>query len=260
MRKIIIFFLLTIFNININGSATEYGIGNKYLKNPKSITLNKTEEKMLTTLQNALIEAKKSNYEVDKTIYALDAIKFTTQTVNYTILVNLVQPLIIALKGAPTNIIEIIFPIIQKTVQSLLNNTSINSHGDIVMLKELEFALNDTIFKGYPEPNVANVLNQLEKIVEQNNVPQEFLISLSNTVIDVFKSLISLSTGFIFQTSIINDTINLIDATINDIKNRLERLRNNLFSLTNYIGNNSIYFGNYTISRLRKSEFSIMIF
>jgi len=40
---------------------------------------------MLTTLQNALIEAKKSNYEVDKTIYALDAIKFTTQTVNYTI-------------------------------------------------------------------------------------------------------------------------------------------------------------------------------
>jgi len=117
-----------------------------------------------------------------------------------------------------------------------------------------------TIFKGYPEPNVANVLNQLEKIVEQNNVPQEFLISLSNTVIDVFKSLISLSTGFIFQTSIINDTINLIDATINDIKNRLERLRNNLFSLTNYIGNNSIYFGNYTISRLRKSEFSIMIF
>jgi len=134
-------------------------------------------------------------------------------------LVNLVQPLIIALKGAPTNIIEIIFPIkFKKQIQSLLNNTSINSHGDIVMLKELEFALNETIFKGYPEPNVANVLNQLEKIVEQNNVPQEFFDIITNTVIDVFKSLISLSTGFIFQTSIINDTINLIDATINDIK------------------------------------------
>ncbi|MDY6822137.1 MAG: hypothetical protein SVN78_11020 [Deferribacterota bacterium] len=245
MKKTILFFLLIIFNITISGYATEYGIGGEYLKNSKSITLNKTEKKILSDLQEALIEAKKSNYDPAETIYALDAIEFTAQTVSSTLLLNLVQPFIIALKKAPTNIIERIFPMIQKTVQSSLNNTSINLQKDLIMLKELDFALNNAIYKGYPKQDVIIVLNQLEKIVKQNDTPQGFLTSLINNIIDLFRSIISLPVSFIFQTGIINDTIDIINTTIEDIRNRLERLRNNQSSLINYRGESSFDFKNY---------------
>jgi hypothetical protein len=151
---------------------------------------------VLKTLQRVLLEAQKSQYAPDKTVYALDALKFTMQSQIYpSALIGFIQPLIDMLIKAPIELLKSVFPMIQSAVETLLSSITSKitlenglSSRDIIMLQELQISLDEAIQSNYEPEKVTYALNQLEKVVTQSGFSVDQLLGLVSPIIDILKT------------------------------------------------------------------------
>lgn len=192
MKKFISFvvilgFMGMLLSFPTKGFTSEFTNENTYAK----IATSPNYE---ATLQKVLLEAQKSQYAPDKTVYALDALKFTMQSqIDPSALIGFIQPFIDMLIKAPIELLKSVFPMIQSAVGTLLESitSKLGASKDIMMLQELQIALDEAIQSNYEPEKVTYALNQLEKVVTQSELSIDQLMGLINPIIDVLKTFVT---------------------------------------------------------------------
>jgi phage-related protein len=165
---------------------------NQLSDNSKNVNNYVANGAVLKALQNVLLDAQKSQYAPDKTIYALDALKFTMQ-VDPSVLTGFIKPLADVVIKMPIDLLKAIFPMLQGAVQNLLGTISSlgkvpTSSKDVMMLQELQLAIDEAIQSNYETVKVSYAINQLEKVVTQSGFSIDQLLGLVSPIIDIFKN------------------------------------------------------------------------
>jgi hypothetical protein len=172
---------------------------NQIADSSKVLNTYEANNAVLKTLHRVLLEAQKSQYAPDKTVYALDALKFTMQLpLDPSALIGFIQPLIDTLIKAPIELLKSVFPMIQSAVETILSSITSKmplenplSSRDVMMLQELQNALDEAIQSNYEPEKVSYALNQLEKVVTQDNgLDVNQLLGLVSPIIDVLKTFV----------------------------------------------------------------------
>lgn len=204
MKKFVAFmvflgFMGMLLAVPSKGFSNDNSYLNQLSDNSKIVNNYEVNNIVLKTLQNVLLEAQKSQYAPDKTIYALDALKFTMQTqFDPSALIGFIQPFIDMLIKAPIELLKSVFPMIQSAVGALLSSITSkisleNAHSsrDIMILQELQIALDEAIQSNYEPEKVSYALNQLEKVVTQSGFSVDQLLGLISPIIDVLKTFVT---------------------------------------------------------------------
>ncbi|MDY6821816.1 MAG: hypothetical protein SVN78_09375 [Deferribacterota bacterium] len=214
MKKLIILCLIMAFGFFTNVFATDGSLfAASQTSKDESSVFTVTHKDVTSALKQVLSDVEQSGYSTEKVAYALDAVKFTMQ-IDLSSITSLIQPIIGLLEGFisdPVGTINSLIPMLQGIVQSLLSGQIPMSQGDVIMLKELNFALNDAIQSGYNREKVTYAINVFEKVLTQSNLSLDTLAQLITPIIDELRTLVTT------LPAIIPNIVNMLSSVVSNM-------------------------------------------